>query len=219
MMLSTVSLSQWHASCGAAACARHACPPWAPKAHPGFNATPRSAHMKNKFCPQCRIGFTISADRVFCLRPEDVDRYDNTSCSGVWKTRVFDTTARYRLINQTMHCRGPRLVVLEGPMPIDHAFDVLPAAWVRHVHAHSVCACALHVAHCVCMYHCLCRCGRADSCDCARRMAPWCLSRLWGRRTPASAGTRTHGCNHALRLQPHAPKLQPHVPKLQLSTL
>ena len=70
--------------------------------------------MKNKFCDQCRAGFTIPAERVRALLPEDKDRFDNASASGVWK-RSIGVAARYRLINQTLHCRGPKLLIFEGP--------------------------------------------------------------------------------------------------------
>ena len=90
---------------------------------------PGSAHMKNKFCDQCRAGFTIPANRVCALTPEDMDRYDNTSASGVWK-RSMGMAARYRLINQTLHCRGPKLLIFEGPAPTDHLWGELPPTWV-----------------------------------------------------------------------------------------
>jgi len=90
---------------------------------------PGSAHMKNKFCDQCRAGFTIPAERVCALIPEDMDRYDNTSASGVWK-RSIGVAARYRLINQTLHCRGPKLLIFEGPAPTDHRWGELPPTWV-----------------------------------------------------------------------------------------
>ena len=38
--------------------------------------------------------------------------------------------ARYRLINQTLHCRGPKLLIFEGPAPTDHLWGELPATWV-----------------------------------------------------------------------------------------
>ena len=90
---------------------------------------PGTAHMKNKFCDQCRAGFTIPAERVCALIPEDMDRYDNTSASGVWK-RSIGVAARYRLINQTLHCRGPKLLIFEGPAPTDHHWGELPPTWV-----------------------------------------------------------------------------------------
>ena len=90
---------------------------------------PGSAHMKNKFCDQCRAGFTVEANRVCALIAEDMDRYDNTSASGVWK-RSVGVAARYRLINQTLHCRGPKLFIFEGPAPTDHAWGELPPTWV-----------------------------------------------------------------------------------------
>ena len=85
--------------------------------------------MKNKFCDQCRAGFTIPAERVRALLPEDKDRFDNASASGVWK-RSIGVAARYRLINQTLHCRGPKLLIFEGPAPTDHLWGELPATWV-----------------------------------------------------------------------------------------
>ena len=63
---------------------------------------PGTAHMKNKFCDHCRAGFTIPAERVRALLPEDKDHFDNASASGVWK-RSVGVAARYRLINQTLH--------------------------------------------------------------------------------------------------------------------
>ena len=38
--------------------------------------------------------------------------------------------ARYRLINQTLHCRGPKLLIFEGPAPTDHHWAELPSTWV-----------------------------------------------------------------------------------------
>ena len=90
---------------------------------------PGTAHMKNKFCDQCRAGFTIPAERVRALLPEDKDRFDNASASGVWK-RSIGVAARYRLINQTLHCRGPKLLIFEGPAPTDHLWGELPPTWV-----------------------------------------------------------------------------------------
>eukprot|EP00908_Phaeocystis_cordata_P004085 Transcript_14478.p1 GENE.Transcript_14478~~Transcript_14478.p1 ORF type:complete len:643 (-),score=188.64 Transcript_14478:400-2328(-) len=94
---------------------------------PGFK--PGTAHMKNKFCDQCRAGFTLPAERVRALLPDDKDRFDNASASGVWK-RSIGMAARYRLINQTLHCRGPKLLIFEGPAPTDHHWAELPSTWV-----------------------------------------------------------------------------------------
>ena len=90
---------------------------------------PGTAHMKNKFCELCRAGFSLPVERVRALLPEDADRFDNTSASGVWK-RSIGMSSRYRLINQTLHCRGPKLLVFEGPSPNDHPFAEMPPSWV-----------------------------------------------------------------------------------------
>ena len=42
------------------------------------------AHGK-PICDNCRAGFTVNVERVRAVLPDDADRFDNTSASGVWK--------------------------------------------------------------------------------------------------------------------------------------
>ena len=87
---------------------------------PGMN------HLKNKFCARCRSGgVLVPAIRLKVLQAEEHDKWKNTNASGVW------SGAGYRLINQTVRCSGPRLVVFPHSLPADvEAGGPLPEEWL-----------------------------------------------------------------------------------------
>ena len=45
-----------------------------------------TAHMKNKFCDNCRAGVAIPGDRVRGIAAEHADLFTNTSMAGFWNT-------------------------------------------------------------------------------------------------------------------------------------
>ena len=52
---------------------------------------------------------------------------------------------RFRLINQTAHCRGPRLVLFEEAPP-DFDWSPIPAEWARRAGSERVACCLLRFA-------------------------------------------------------------------------
>jgi len=94
---------------------------------PGFTAG--RGHFKNKFCPTCRsAGFHVPVSRLRALTATQTELYQNGMGSGLW-TDHRDTGLRFRLINQTLKCTGPHLIILHvasAPPPADL---LQPPAW------------------------------------------------------------------------------------------
>ena len=94
---------------------------------PGFKAGP--GHFKNKFCERCRKdGILILAERV-CLTTSELQlqQFENSNGRSVW-------TQGARLVNQTMKCAGPALLIFEGRVPAVIAASAapLPDSWLCH---------------------------------------------------------------------------------------
>jgi len=103
---------------------------------PGF--TGGTAHFKNKFCLACKAGtFHIPAAQVRALpadwlhgseRQELKALLSNGKNVGFWKT-LPDGEYRIRLVNNTLGCTGPQLVVFQrgAPPPLD--WGEMPDRW------------------------------------------------------------------------------------------
>ena len=78
---------------------------------------PGKGHLKNKFCPDCvQHGIFVDARRVRAITESMHGEFANARGAGLWTTiRTQDQVDhRYRLVNQTHLCKGPRLVVFEA---------------------------------------------------------------------------------------------------------
>ena len=92
---------------------------------PGFKAG--LGHFKNKFCERCRRdGILVLAERV-CLTTSELQlrQFENSNGRSVW-------TQGARLVNQTMKCAGPALLIFEGRVPAVIAASAapLPDSWL-----------------------------------------------------------------------------------------
>ena len=82
-------------------------------------------HLKKKFCPNCiEHGFFVDARRVRAIDEASHDEFANARGAGLWTTvRAHDQEDhRYRVVNQTHLCRGPRLLVFDGEPPHSSAW-------------------------------------------------------------------------------------------------
>ena len=82
-------------------------------------------HLKKKFCPNCvEHGFFVDARRVRAIDEASHDEFANARGAGLWTTvRTHDQEDhRYRVVNQTHLCRGPRLLVFDGEPPHSSAW-------------------------------------------------------------------------------------------------
>ena len=92
---------------------------------PGF--VPGSNHLKSKWCAHCtQFGIVVAASRVRAIGTELHGTLTNGRGSGMYMhlpvqpadaAQPARAPPRYRLINQTKDCRGPRMVVFENPTP------------------------------------------------------------------------------------------------------
>ena len=87
---------------------------------------PGESHFKTKFCSDCcASGFDIAAARVCALGLSLVERFTNKQGRSLW-------TRGFRLVNQTLKCSGPRLVIFQDTVPAELVGTVpLPAEWLR----------------------------------------------------------------------------------------
>ena len=87
-------------------------------------------HFKNKFCPTCRAcGFSVPASRLRALHTSHHEAFQNGMGSGLW-TEHKESSVRFRLVNQTLKCSGPRIIIL-------HHASVPPPAGMLRVHVHG----------------------------------------------------------------------------------
>jgi len=93
-------------------------------------------HFKNKFCANCSAnGFRLMAHRVRALPqvlPAELERvlaHGNSHAGGFWKM-YHGGIGRFRIINNTLHCTGPVLVVFEHPPPESSRWLPVPKEWL-----------------------------------------------------------------------------------------
>lgn len=83
------------------------------RCQPGFVA--KSGHFKNKLCQNCRAhGLKVKSSRVATI-PSEVPSISNGSEAGLWNDYKDD--AKYRVINHTAKCVGPRLAIFYDDAP------------------------------------------------------------------------------------------------------
>ena len=90
-------------------------------------------HFKNKFCPACRELVYVSASRTRALTETLKASFAviNKTSSGFWKTAPAELgSGEFRLLNQTLECKGPWLVVFRAPPPDGISWGELPADWI-----------------------------------------------------------------------------------------
>jgi hypothetical protein len=95
---------------------------------PGF--VHGKGHFKNKLCPACRRdGLCIPSSRVRAIPAHMHAAFSNSSGQGLWST-LRDFQVAFRVINQTLSCHGPWLVVFRGtPVPPLASWDPMPRGW------------------------------------------------------------------------------------------
>ena len=109
---------------------------------PGF--VPGSNHLKSKWCAHCtQFGIVVAASRVRAIGTELHGTLTNGRGSGMYMhlpvqpadaAQPARAPPRYRLINQTKDCRGPRMVVFENPTPppeLEDLWSPMPPGVVR----------------------------------------------------------------------------------------
>ena len=98
---------------------------------PGF--TSGKAHFKNKFCAACRETLDVPAWRVRALTEEMRALYMSNSLSaGVWKRAPVELGGgEFRLVNNTITCDGPWLVIYREEPP-DLEWEPLPTGWIEN---------------------------------------------------------------------------------------
>ena len=109
---------------------------------PGF--VPGSNHLKSKWCAHCtQFGIVVAASRVRAIGTELHGTITNGRGSGMYMhlpvqpadaAQPARAPPRYRLINQTKDCRGPRMVVFENPTPppeLEDLWSPMPPGVVR----------------------------------------------------------------------------------------
>jgi len=111
--------------------------------HPGSHPlcepciSPRSTHLKNKFCTRCQQeGLLVPVTHIRALTPELEKMFNGNSTTAgfwAWGLDMSDILMRYRLINQTMRCKAPRLAVFSEPAPQLSAgmeWGTIPMEWI-----------------------------------------------------------------------------------------
>ena len=98
---------------------------------PGF--VQGRAHFKNHFCPSCRKGpLLVPADRTRALTDQAAAALGGTerSTQGFWKLLPSALGEGYmRILNNTVKCRGPKLVCFRGQPP-DLPWAEMPVEWL-----------------------------------------------------------------------------------------
>ena len=99
---------------------------------PGFVAG--RGHFKNHFCASCRtFGFSLPTARLRALNSTQHAEFDNAGGKTPWSDGPDKgaETYRFRLINQTQKCVGPRVIILHphADSPAS-SFAALPTRWV-----------------------------------------------------------------------------------------
>ena len=93
--------------------------------------TPGTGHFKNKFCPSCHDCIEVHFSRVHVLKPNELS---NGHGEGFWKRATAAMGGgKVRIVNNTLTCIGPQLVVYEEPpqVPPDPDRPPLPENWVE----------------------------------------------------------------------------------------
>ena len=95
------------------------------------------AHFKNHFCARCRETIEVNASHVRALMPESHHLYVNTLSVGFWK-RASPTIGGgdVRVVNNTITCDGPWLVIYREDPPDDLSWAPMPKEWVREGMVH-----------------------------------------------------------------------------------
>ena len=98
---------------------------------PGF--VPGKGHFKNHFCSSCRsFGLSLPAQRVRAIERVQHESFENCGGRGLWsESAAAGIEHRYRLVNQTQKCTGPRLLIMQNASaPKDILFAQMPARWL-----------------------------------------------------------------------------------------
>ena len=97
---------------------------------PEFSAT--SGPFKTRMCAKClRDGIWIDPARVRILASDVTTSLINSSAHGLWSQMPGDGI-KYRVINQTIRCSGPPLLLLpDVQSTAGLTFPTIPSAWLR----------------------------------------------------------------------------------------
>ena len=96
---------------------------------PGFVSG--KAHFKNKVCEACREAIDVPKWRVRALTEDMKVHYSSNSLSaGFWKHAPAELgSGEFRLVNNTITCNGPWLVVFRFAPP-DLKWEPMPPEWI-----------------------------------------------------------------------------------------
>ena len=87
------------------------------------------AHFKNKFCSRCNTGMLLPLSHVRVLTPALENVFVNGKGIGLWS--MDDSGLSFRVINQTIKCHGPKVVVFrERPDRLALEWSPMPAQWL-----------------------------------------------------------------------------------------
>ena len=100
----------------------------------------KGKHFRDKFCRVCyTCGLCVPVSRVRILADVFHDDFVNSKSGGVWThfpthldapKRTGDRPITFRLIQQTLKCAGPRLLIFQDDAPHIAALTPLPSDWV-----------------------------------------------------------------------------------------
>lgn len=87
-------------------------------------------NFKTKFCENCCNGMRVSCATVFVLGDGLLQKLTNRRAEGIWSvTKFHNELVRYRVINNTKGCVGPKVVIFKE-VPLELDFTPLPEGWV-----------------------------------------------------------------------------------------
>ena len=100
---------------------------------------PGKGHFKNHFCGVCRsLGIKVPVQRTHALDSTQQAQFENNGGRGLWSEKAgCGPEHRFRLVNQTLKCSGPRLLILENAsVSWDLAWASIPTRWIIEGHVH-----------------------------------------------------------------------------------
>ena len=110
---------------------------------PRFLSLTGRGHFKNKFCASCRErGIDVPATRVRALTEDLMVHYTSNSLSaGFWKVAPQSLGGgEFRLLNNTVTCESPWLVVYREAPPDHVAWGIMPSQWQKNGAVHMMVA-------------------------------------------------------------------------------
>lgn len=88
-------------------------------------------YLKDKFCRRCREdGNLVPISRIRAIGQALHATFSNSTSEGLWSSAAGPSTVpKYRLINHTQGCNGPRMLLFYAPPPDVFAWAEVPIEW------------------------------------------------------------------------------------------